>query len=206
MKQKILFLCFSIMVTAMFSKAYAATIEVRSLEEFSTANPPASISVELLEPLEINENQTIKAGVVVTGKLVDVKKPKRLKRDATFSFKPVSYTDENGVRHAISTNIKGKLSEPLDTVELAKDAALGVGNFFVKGIKTTAAVVEGTVKNEQGNRLKSAGYSLYESTPVSYVEQGEDIKIKKNDSFYLKFPRTKDEYSTKIIQKRSNIK
>ena len=205
MKQKILFLCFSIMVTAMFSKAYAETIEVRSLESFSTANPPASISVELLEPLQIDENKIIEAGAVVKGKLVDVKKPKRLKRDAKFSFKPISYTDENGGQHAISTNIKGTLSEPIDKVELAKDAALSVGNFFVKGIKTTAAVVEGTVKNEQGSRLKSAGYSLYQSTPVSYVEQGKDVKIEKDESFYLKFSQNNDD-NTKTIQKRSNIK
>ena len=56
------------------------------------------------------------------------------------------------------------------------------------------ALVEGTVKNEQGNRAKSAVVSVYESTPLSYANKGDELEFKKGDVFIMNF-KTKDEDS-----------
>jgi hypothetical protein len=177
----------------MLSKAYAAqTVEVYALEEISTANPPASTSVKILEPLTISDNNVIEAGSVLKGKVVDVVSPKRLKRDATFSFKPATYTDLNGKTKKIKSNITATYTTPIDKGELAKDAALGVGSYFVKGLSVGVAAVSGAVKNEEGNRVKSSLTSAYEATPVSYIEKGEDLDIKKEQHFYLKFQVSKE--------------
>ena len=64
---------------------------------------------------------------------------------------------------------------------------LSVGNHFVKGISLGYHAVEGAVKNEEGNRFKSSAVSVYESTPFSYVEKGEEIVIPKNNIFILNF-------------------
>ena len=46
MWQKKIFLCFLLILTGMFSQTYAQTVVVQSLSEFSTYNPPTSISVK----------------------------------------------------------------------------------------------------------------------------------------------------------------
>lgn len=194
MKQKKLFLSFIVLImTGMLSGAYAKTIEVVSLSEFSTARPPQSITVQLLDSVDLDENITLYEGAIVQGKLIDVVSPKRLKKDATFSFEPTSYKDANGETKVLHTNTVAKYSKTLNKAKLAKSAALGVGGFFVKGLSTGVAAVEGAVRNEEGNVLKSTAVSIYEASPVSYVEKGKDLVIEKNQIFYLKFPKVRDE-------------
>lgn len=196
MRQKILYFCFLMVLSCMFGKAYAQTVEVSALDNISTANPPKVISVKLIDSLEISDEQILNPGVILNGKLTDVVSPRRLKRDADFSFKPTSYIDLNGISHPLS-NIKASYTEPINKGELAKDAALTAGSFFVKGLSTGVAAVEGAVKNEEGNRLKSSVVSVYESSPLSYVQKGEDINIQSGQCFFLKFPK-----SGKIVQEQ----
>ncbi len=187
MRQKFLYLCFLMVLSCAFAKVYAQTIEVSALEDFSTAKPPKTISVKLIEPLELAESNFITAGSVLQGNLIDVVSPKRLKRDAGFSFQPTEYIDLNEKTHPINSYITASYTQPLDKGSVAKSAALGVGNFFVKGLSMGVAAVSGAVKNQEGNRFKSSAKSVYESSPFSYAEKGEDLYIKKNQNFFLKF-------------------
>lgn len=188
MWQKYFYLGFLLILSGMFTQTYAKTIEVVSLSDFSTANPPASITVKLMEPLELTSDTTLKAGVTVYGNLVDVVSPRRLKRGASFSFRPKSYTESDGKTHNITTDIVASYSLPIDKGNLAKSAALGVGNYFVKGLSVGVAAVEGAVNNNEDNRFKSSVVSAYESSPLSYIQKGSDLEVKKSQSFYLKFP------------------
>lgn len=190
--QKKFFSIFIILVMGVFSTAYSKTVEVLSLDSFTTANPPSSIKVQLLEPLELDTNIYLSEGTVLDGELTDVISPKRLKRDAKFTFVPTSYKDNAG-SHIIDSYIQAHYTQPLDKKGLAKSAALSVGNFFLKGFKTGVAAVEGAVRNDSGNRLKSSAISVYKASPVAYVEKGNDIVINKDQIFYLKFPNIKDE-------------
>ncbi len=193
MKQKILFLSFiSIILFGSISQAEAKTIEVKSLSSFSTANPPSTITIQTVSDINTKKG-IIPAGLVVTGNLVDVKSPKRLKRDATFSFKPISYIDVDGNNHNINSDIKGKYTTLLNKGQIAESAAKSVGNFFIKGFSMGISAVEGAVKNKEDNRLKSSAVSVYEASPVSYVEKGQEINIEKSEVFYLKFPDYKDD-------------
>ncbi len=188
MWQKFLYSVFFIIITGICTQVYAKTVEVTALDSISTEKPSKSVSVKLLDTLEIAPGQMLNSGVVLTGQLVDVKSPKRLKRNAGFSFKPVSYTDVDGSNHKITSNIKALYTTTLDKGHLAKSAALGVGNHFVKGLSMGLAAVEGAVKNEEGNRIKSSAVSVYEASPLSYVEKGEELNIGVGQNFYLKFP------------------
>ncbi|MDE6139285.1 MAG: hypothetical protein K2F57_07420 [Candidatus Gastranaerophilales bacterium] len=188
MRQKFLYLCFLMVLSCVFSKVFAQTIEVSALENFSTAQPPKTISVKLLEPLEISGQEVIISGTILKGNIIDVVSPKRLKRDAGFSFQPTEYTDLNGKTHQINSYITASYTKPVDKGSIAKNTALGVGNFFVKGLSIGVAAVSGAVKNTEGNRLKSSAKSMYESSPLSYAEKGEDLYIAKFQSFLLKFP------------------
>ncbi len=188
MKQKFLYSCFIIiMMCGIFTKVNATTVEVKSLSEFSTSKPPSTITVEILKPLEI-VGLPLPAGTEITGELVDVKCPKRLKRNAKFSFRTVSYKGTDGISHTFEEQVIAKYTHPIDKEHIAESAATGVGNFFVKGFGMGVAAVEGAVKNEEDNRIKSSVVSVYEASPVSYIEKGKDLIIKVSDSFYLKFP------------------
>ncbi len=195
MRQKFLFFVFLIILSSMCSKAYAQTVEVAALSSFSTENPPQSISVKLVEPLELSETLTLQPGYIMSGDLEGVVSPKRLKRDADFDFKLTSYTDNNGIVHTIDSNIIASYTTAIDKGEVAKSAAVGVGNLFVKGLSMGVAAVSGAVKNEEGNRIKSSAKSVYEASPVSYVGKGEDIEIGMYEPFLLKFPNVKKKKS-----------
>lgn len=186
--QKNLFLGFLVLsIIGIGACAYAKTVEVISYSTFSTANPPPSIKVELLDELEISAGTVIPAGAEIEGKLVDVISPKRLKRDATFSFQPEWYSI-NGTKHTLNGSAKAKYTTTLDKADLAKKTVLSVGNHFVKGLSAGVTAIEGAIENEEGNRIKSGAKSLYEASPLSYKDKGNDIKITENQVFYLKFP------------------
>lgn len=187
--QKNLFLGFLVLlISGICTGVYAETIEVQALDSFTTANPPSTIKIKLLDNLELTEDITVNAGAEMFGTLVDVVSPKRLKRNAKFSFKPQWYTDATGKKHIINEDITASYTTTLNKADIAKHAVLGVGNHFVKGLSMGVAAIEGAVENEQGNRVKSSAKSLYEASPVSYAGKGKDIQIEENDVFYLKFP------------------
>lgn len=190
MKQKFFYFVFLIVLSGMFVKTYAQIVEVMSLNDFSTAEPPKTISVKLIEPLELKNMQILDSGIILNGVLVDVISPKRLKRDAGFSFKPETYTDLDGNTQNTDLNIIAKYTKPVDKGGLAKNAALSVGNYFVKGFSIGVTAVNGAVQNEEGNRFKSSAKSVYEASPFSYAEKGEDLYINANQNFFMKFSTT----------------
>ncbi|MBD5403001.1 hypothetical protein HDR58_09455 [bacterium] len=185
----------------MFSQAYAKTVKVEALSDMSTANPPSSVILKLIDPLDLTDDIQLKTGEAIEGDIIDIISPKRLKRDARFSVKLKSYTDENGKTYSIEDNIVASYKVPTNKKDLAKNAALGVGSYFVKGLSVGVAAIEGAVKNTEDNRLKSSVVSVYESSPLSYVEKGEDIDISRNQIFYLKFPNPS---KTKNSKRRQN--
>jgi len=206
MKQKFKCFGFLILLAGLCNPVFAQTVAVNSLDTFSTEAPPETISVKLLDPLELSETQILTPGTVISGNLVDVVSPKRLKRDAVFSFSPVTATDENGKSQNLNLNIKASYYEPVDKAEVAKSAALSVGNHFVKGLSIGVAAISGAVKNEEGNRLKSTAVSVYESSPFAIVKKGEDLYIDKDQIFFLKFPSPKKIQAQSKCDDDENIK
>ena len=171
----------------------AKTVAVEALNDFSTENPSARMSIKILEDLAIDDNVVFSEGTVVDGKVVDVSDPKRLKRDATFTFVPLSYVDKNGKTIDVKGYYPAKYTTKLNKGELAKNVGLGVGNFFVKGLSLGYSAVEGAVKNEKDNRFKSSVTEVYKDSPLSYVEKGTELVIEKNQMFYLNFKSKDDE-------------
>lgn len=189
-KKLILSLLTGLVVSA---PAVAVSMKVEALSSFSTENPKNTITVKLLKDCKLSDELTLMEGDVVYAKVTDVVSPKRLKRDASFSVVPETYTDKNGITHTFEDTYTGKYSSEIDKKELAKSATLSVGNYFVKGLSLGVNAVEGAVKNEEGNRLKSSAKSIYENTPLSFVEVGEELEIQSGDVFIFKFKTKRDE-------------
>lgn len=167
--------------------AFAETVVVEALNDFSTVSSQNTLTVRILNNIQLDESLTINSGDILTGKIIDVTQPKRLKRDAKFSFKITDVKDANGSLTHLTNDYVGTYTTKLNKADLAKSAALSVGNHFVKGISIGFYAVEGAVENEEGNRIKSTAKSVYENSPLSYAEKGKNLYIKSGDKFYLKF-------------------
>lgn len=185
--KKILVLAASLLIG---TAAFAETLKVEAITAFTTENPPSQIQVKSLGELQITSKVKINEGDILTGRLTDIKDPKRLKRDATFKYEIRTITDSNGNSVKVKRNNIAKYVPPfkLDKKEVAKDAALSVGNHFVEGLSMGYRAVEGAVKSENGagNRISSAVENVYEHSVLSYASKGEEIIINAGDIFGLK--------------------
>lgn len=192
----------SVMLFTSLAAVAAEILQVESLTKFSTAEYPSEIHLRALNDINLSQDIQIKQGYTVTGKLTDVSSPKRLKRDAKFSFIPLYYVDYSGKTNMIKEVFEGRFSKDIEINkgQLAKSAALSVGNYFVQGLSAGYYAVEGAVKNESDNRFKSSVKSVYEHSPLSYVEKGQDIEINVHDVFGLKFKVDDDDeaYSVEV--------
>ena len=184
---------FVFLALLMFSSpVMAKTIQLEALNDFSTENPPKTLDVKVLSEIVLDEKTTLSEGDVVHGQITDISDPKRLKRDASFTFVPLYYINNAKTVVHINGYFPAKYATKLDKGGLAKSAALGVGSYFVKGLSIGYSAVEGAVKNEDDGRLKSGAKAAYESSPFSYVEKGSEIVISKGQNFLLNF-KLKDE-------------
>lgn len=178
------------------NSVWAKTLNVEALSDFSTANPSEYLEVKILDTYVTKNDFVIHAGSIINGKITDVKDPKRLKRNATFKFIPITYYDYVTERkYNIKKSIVGKYtSHDITPASIAKTGAVAAGNKLIGAfIGPSVAVVEGAIKNEQDNIAKSAAISVYESSPLSYVEKGKDLEIKKGDVFKINFNLGDDE-------------
>lgn len=163
----------------------AKNIVVEALSDFSTDNPPATYTVKILEPIYL-PNGKIESGSTLTGKIT-TKDAKRLKRDATFTFVPIYLTEPDGTVIKVKKNYTGKYSKGLDKGKIAKTVAISAGNLVVKGFSTGYTAIEGAVKNEEGNILKSSAVAVYENSPLSYAQKGNALELRAGQHFYINF-------------------
>lgn len=184
-------LTMSIVLLLSISSAFAKNVKVEALSDFSTETPAQFWSVKIVEGFTTKNRYPVYAGSIVKGKIENVVEPKRLKRNAAFTFIPINYFDYNTQQwFDINQEISAKYS-PISDVSVksvAKTGAVMVGNKLVDGFfGPGVALVEGVVKNEQGNRAKSAVVSVYESTPLSLANKGKQLEIKEGQVFVMNF-------------------
>lgn len=175
----------------------AKNVKVEALQNFSTANPPTTWQVKVLEGFVANNGMKVSPNTIINGDIINVTSPKRLKRNATFSFVPKSYYDpQSGETLQVKRDFEGKYSSmsEINTKTIAKKGAITAGNMLIGSFVAPAVgLVEGAVKNEDGNRVKSAAISAYESTPLSYANKGKELELKAGQVFIMSFKLKGDE-------------
>ena len=144
--------CVGSVLLGAFSAADAQTIEVKALEHFSTSNPPKTMEIELSDSLNLQDDGILVPGTIINGKISNVKAPKRLKRDAKFTFKPSTYKTPEGESKIIKSDVKATYTKNANADRIIQSAVLSVGNHFFKGLKMGVSAIQGAVKNEKGNR------------------------------------------------------
>lgn len=199
---KKLIICLSILtfiIAAMPVMARPAALtkstKVEGLSNFDSNNPSETLVVKVVEDSKLADKTILEEGYKVYFEVMDVKDPKRLKRNANFKLKAKYYIDNSGIKHDFEHETFAKYTTTLDKKDAAKSVALGVGGYFVKGLSTGVAAVEGAVKNPEGNRAKSSVVSAYKASPFSYVEKGESLQLNTGDVYLLKIwvPKFEDE-------------
>lgn len=178
----------------------AKNVKVQAMSDFTTANPPQTWQLKIVEGFTCKDGFKVNSGSVLEGKIEDVTPPARLKRNAAFTFVPVKFYDASGKNYTVDKDFSGKYSglSDISAGSLAKQGAVMAGNKLVDGFfGPGVALVEGAVKNEHGNRAKSAVVSVYESTPLSYANKGKELEIKKDQIFVMSFKELKTEAEDK---------
>lgn len=185
-------LIFIVAVFAIFIGAampvFADTMAVEALTVISTENPKAPVKLRVAKNCKLGDIE-LKIGYVLNGHIMSITDPKRLKRDASFTFAPESYVDTKGHEKKFAALYEGKYSPnfEIDAGKLAKSAALTVGNQLISGFKMGYQAVEGAIENEEGNAVKSAAKNVYENSVFSYGEKGNQLYIQPFTPFGLKF-------------------
>jgi hypothetical protein len=174
------------------SPVLADTMVVQAKTTISTDYPNEDVVVEVVRDCTL-ENIVLKTGYILEGKMI-VTDPKRLKRDATFTFYPLCYKDLEGNIHRFTTLYYGKFSPKfeLDIKGLAQTAAFGVADHFFKGISMGFYAVQGAVQNKDGNRVTSTVSNVYEHSILSYISKGGAVELPKESIFGLKFKECKN--------------
>ena len=178
----------------------AVQMKVVALEEFKTDAPSETIKVKVLQDTVLG-SYDIGVNSILECQVLRIVDPKRLKRNASFYVKPLSYTVDGTVCE-IEEEYYGKYSafvlskeeiKEIPAGKVIKKAAMTVGDYFVKGLSTCVAFVQGFAKNKKDNRLKSGVVNAYEESPLSYISEGQQLDIKVGDDFYLVFKTKEDE-------------
>lgn len=187
MKKVLLILSVLLLVNPVLAK----TVKVEALSDFSTANPSQTWRLKIVEGFVTDNGITVHQGTVFEGKIVDVTSPKRLKRAAGFTFVPQTYYDPQvGITKDVKRDFQGKYSSKTEMTagNLIKKGAMTAGNMLIGSFVAPAVgLVEGAVKNGEGNRAKSAVVSAYENTPLSYASKGKELEFKKGQVFIMNF-------------------
>ncbi len=174
----------------------AKNIRVETLSDFSTANPPEVIELKIKNGFTTKKGNFIPENSIIIGNVINVKEPKRLKRDATFSVAITDYMDaSSGQAVKIDKKIIGKYSKLTDVTpkSVIKTGAIAAGNKIVGAyLGPSVALVKGAIKNEQGNIVKSAAASVYDSSPLSYAKKGQNLEFNAGDIFVMNFKVKED--------------
>lgn len=188
---------FILIALLIINPVFAKNVKVEAMSDFSTANPPKTWQVKVIEDFVTDSGFKVNAGSIIEGRIEDVKSAKRLKRDSSFKFIPEFYYDSQiGSTKQVKRAFVGKYSKlsEVDAKTVAKKGAVTAGNFLITPfLGAGVALVEGTVKNEEGNRAKSAAVSVYESTPLSFCNKGQELEFAKGEIFIMSFRVGEDE-------------
>ena len=177
------------LINLLCAPAFAGLVSVKSMEDFSTKNPPKTVKVEVVKPFNLSKDLRFEKGDIIEGE-IKVKAPKRLKRNASFSLNNLYYAG-NGSEFEPLKKYNANYFKPISAGDVAKGAAKKATNAVVPGISTGYSVIKEIKANEEGNLAKSTVVSLYDNSPLSFFSKGKDLEIKKEDTFDLFFKKSK---------------
>ncbi len=193
-----IYLIFSAFILAFSQPAEAKTYHMvaYTMDKISTTKQVPKLLTLKVPAQEIGGGSIqLEKEILIRVKVLEVNEAKRGKRDGYVTTKLLAYTVpslDNETVDLSERNIEFKIKRysEKDFKGLAKNAATAVVGqvagipFLSQGV----AAVKGAVKPMEGkSRIKSAGISVYESTPFSYFNKGENLDLSIGDKLTLSF-------------------
>ncbi len=184
----LLLICILLLTT---NQAQAKTCKVISLQTFSTQFPLEIYNIQTLEKINLGHGIILKPGTVIAGRVVKVIKPRRGKRDAYFEFIPL-LTRYNGVTKEIKhPSIVAEIIgiKKIDPKDAAIYAAKKATNLIFIGASVGVSFIEGTMKAEEGDWLRSGIEQTYKDTPLSFIDVGSELNIEIGDTLNFRLKK-----------------
>ena len=152
---------------------------------FTTEAPISELGFVVYKDLYVTPKIQLERGAKIEGYVSEFKPARRGKRNGTMKFSPKSYTipsKNNKIIDISNENIimKVKPFKDFDAQGVAKSAGKFAAGQVIPFFSQIWAVGDG-IKNpiEGKTRTRSVGIKLYESTPLSYFNKGEELELEK---------------------------
>ena len=97
---------FIILCFVFMTPVNAEVLKAKAIETISTKTPKEIISVRLVRDFSIDKDINLKKDYILTGQMIDIVTPDKWHQNASFTFIPTSYTDNEGNIHQITKEIK----------------------------------------------------------------------------------------------------
>jgi len=186
------YLIFLLIFLSCAMPVFASGMLVQSREPFSTKFPRRYVSFKVLESYKLKNGVSFEYGSIVKGRMLEVKLPKRGKRDAYFIFMPESYTIPSkkvtkSLRHK---NLEAKLTgyKKLNKAKLVEKTSVNASGLVIPGLSSAYWFSKGAIKPKYGQtRMKAGVNSVYENSPLSYIEQGDELIVKEGRFLKMNF-------------------
>ncbi len=164
-------------------------------EELNSENIKKNELINLIaiDTYKITDNIIVNKGDRVEIKILKYVQPTRGKRDGYYKIQVISANEKSLEKRLLTGNMK--VASPKDFKSIAESAGVTVVGHILKvpGFTQAVALSKGLIKPGEEGRLKSAGKNLYESTPLTYIEKGEDFKVDKDGIVVLKLKCSNDD-------------
>ena len=155
----------------------AKTIKVMSLEQFSTANPSNTFTLQTIEDENFEYGFVLPAGSIIKGSIQKIQEPRRGKRNGYFELAPkiITYNDESFDVDLTPYTLRVIGYRP--ATEVAYTFTKRSIGYIFHGTTQGIAFVEGAVKAPEGERIKSGLQQVYIDSPLSYIEVGKQLEF-----------------------------
>lgn len=169
-----------------FAPAFADYYPVELMQNVDVANLPQTIQLKLQKDLWISDYEKIEKGGIIKGQVKKFRSPRRLERDASLSFVPVSYVkvDDAGKSEEVLINNSSKtkircrrnLSKKVITANTVGTVLSCLPPFNV--IVPVIQFGIGFVKHESNEHpFKGGVRALVECWPICYCLKGKEIPL-----------------------------
>ncbi|MCD7878553.1 MAG: hypothetical protein LUG16_01310 [Candidatus Gastranaerophilales bacterium] len=155
----------------------AKVFKGKAVETISTTDPSATISVKSVRNFDM-QGIKIKKGYILTGTMTEIVHPTKWHHNASFTFTPQYYTDNQGNKHKIDKTIKATYRQKMKPD--FRNSTISSNSFTF-----SPGYIPDTVRVFKGEGKEVVDEYVNRSTPWG---KGVEIKIKPKEKIYFNFP------------------
>ena len=171
----------------------AINIVVQSTSNISKNSKNSEFSAKVIRGESFKNSYGFYQNDIIKGLITDYIEPKRAKRSAYIVVSPKTVYRNNTNLSYDYSNIEAKVIKytKMDLketgVKAGVSAGLKAGSNYIPGLSPIYYFTKGFIHPQKGEkRIASGAKSVYENSPLSYIEKGDDLHIKNGDYLTMK--------------------